>query len=282
MLHFAPIKENDLKRVSEGGIDNEVFFDKRSISSESNCAGYDGNELIMCQQQQQSPILWDSKEIEKTLTGQANNAEEILNMIKNTKCTELVLAPSDVQLALLYCSLNGYLEYVSYFLDHCDVDPNCCDSRGRTSLHFACYRGNAYIAKVLLDHGADPNRWDAKKQVTPLHCAASAKSVECILLLLKRKAHINIGLERHSALHFAIERDAVECCEVLLKYGANPNTPQVYTETPLHTACAQGFTKCVELLLNHDADVRSQYGESKMTALHLGKHHIYILLSFSS
>ncbi|XP_037890056.1 transient receptor potential channel pyrexia [Glossina fuscipes] len=268
------IIENDLKRISESGIDNDVFFDKRSISSESNCAGYDGNELIMCQQQQ-APTLWDSKEIEKTLS-QANNAEEILNMIKNTKCTELVIAQSDVQLALLYCSLHGYLEYVSYLLDHCDIDPNCCDSRGRTPLHFACYRGNAYIAKVLLDHGADPNCWDAKKQVTPLHCAASAKSVECILLLLKRKAHINIGLERHSALHFAIERDAVECVEVLLKYGANPNTPQVYTETPLHTACAQGFTKCVELLLNHDADVRSQYGESKMTALHLAAENDYV------
>uniref|UniRef100_A0A1A9WB91 Ion transport domain-containing protein n=1 Tax=Glossina brevipalpis TaxID=37001 RepID=A0A1A9WB91_9MUSC len=271
------IIENDLKRISESGIDNEVFFDKRSISSESNCAGYDGNELIMCQQQQQqqAPILWDCKEIEKNLN-QINNAEEILNMIKSSKCSELAVIPSDIQLALLYCTLKGCFEYVSYLLEHSDIDPNCCDSRGRTPLHFACYRGEAYIAKVLLDHGADPNRWDGKKEVTPLHCAASAKSVECILLLLKRKALINIGLERRSPLHFAIERDAVECVEVLLKYGANPNTPQVYTETPLHTACAQGYAKCVELLLNHDADVRSQYGESKMTALHLAAENDYV------
>jgi len=52
------------------------------------------------------------------------------------------------------------------------VDPNVADSRGRTPLHFACCRANALIAKVLLDYGADPNRWDAKKEVTSLHCAA--------------------------------------------------------------------------------------------------------------
>jgi len=96
--------------------------------------------------------------------------------------------------------------------------------------------------------------------------------VECILLLLRRKANINIGIERRSALHYAIDGNAVDCVETLLKYGADPNTPQVYTETPLHTASASGFSKCVELLLNHNADVRSQFGEGKVTALHLGKN----------
>lgn len=192
-------------------------------------------------------------------------------MVKTGTFTDLVSASNDAQLALLYCALYGCVEHIGYLLDHCGSEPNCCDSRGRTPLHFACCRGNAHIAKVLLDRGADPNRWDAKNEVTPLHCAASAQSVECILLLLKRKAHINIGLEKRSALHFAIDRNAIECVEILLKYGADPNTPQVYTETPLHTACALGFAKCVELLLSHGADVRSQFGEGKLTALHLGK-----------
>lgn len=89
--------------------------------------------------------------------------------------------------------------------------------------------------------------------------------------MLRRKANINIGINRRSALHYAIDGNAVDCVEILLKYGADPNTPQVYTETPLHTACASGFTKCVQLLLNHNADVRSQFGEGKVTALHLGE-----------
>lgn len=270
---FTPVKENDLKRNSEcGGIDNEAYYDdKRSISSESNSDAIfsdEAHEIFVLQQQNQ--ILWENQEIEDTL-GQANNSAEVLLMVKTGTFTDLVSASNDAQLALLYCSLFGCVEHISYLLDHCGSDPNCCDPRGRTPLHFACCRGNAHIAKVLLDRCADPNRWDAEKEVTPLHCAASAKSVECILLLLKRKAHINIGLEKRSALHFAIDRNAIECVETLLKYGADPNTPQVYTETPLHTACALGFTKCVELLLTHGADVRSQFGEGKLTALHLGK-----------
>ena len=274
LLIFTPTKENDLKRNSESGIDNEVFYDKRSISSESNSDGIfsdEAHEILLTQQQ--NKVLWDSQEIEETLA-QSNNAAQVFVMVKTGTFTELEPESNDAQLALLYCSLYGCVEQISYLLDHCGSNPNCCDSRGRTPLHFACCRGNAHIAKVLLDRGADPNCWDAEKEVSPLHCAASAKSVECILLLLKRKAHINIGLEKRSALHFAIDRNAVECVETLLKYGADPNTPQVYTETPLHTACALGYTKCVELLLSHAADVRSQFGEGKLTALHLGKFYI--------
>lgn len=271
LLFFTLPKENDLKRNSDsGGIDNEVYYE-RSISSESNSDTIfsdEAHEILVWQQQHQ--VLWDSKEIEETLS-QLNNAVNVAQMVKTGTLTDLISASNDAQLALIYCSIYGCAENISYLLDHCGSDPNCCDPRGRTPLHFACCRGNSHIAKILLDRGADPNRWDGKKEVTPLHCATSAKSIECILLLLRRKAHINIGLEKRSALHFAIDRNAIECVETLLKYGADPNTPQVYTETPLHTACALGFTKCVELLLSHGADVRSQFGEGKLTALHLGK-----------
>ncbi|KNC24063.1 Transient receptor potential channel pyrexia [Lucilia cuprina] len=270
------IIENDLKRNSESGIDNEVFYDRRSISSESNSDALFSNETHeIFVTQQQNKVLWDSMEIEDTLA-EANNATEVLHMVKTGTFTDLEPASSDAHLALIYCSIYGCVEHVSYLLDHCGSDPNCSDPRGRTPLHFACCRGNAHIAKVLLDRGADPNRWDGEKEVTPLHCAASARSVECILLLLKRKAHINIGLENRSALHVAIDHNAIECVETLLKYGADPNTPQVYTETPLHTACALGYTKCVELLLSHGADVRSQFGEGKLTALHLAAENDYV------
>lgn len=103
----------------------------------------------------------------------------------------------------------------------------------------------------------------------------SAGSTECILLLLKRGAQINVGIERRSALHFAIDRNAVDCVEILLKYGANANTPQVFTETPLHTACALGHKEIVKMLLDAGADVRSQFGKQRLTALHLGTIKIF-------
>ncbi|XP_034482338.1 transient receptor potential channel pyrexia [Drosophila innubila] len=270
------IIENDLKWQSESeAADMDLLFDKRSISSEANSDAVFSNEAHeIFARQQQNQVLWQPQEIDETLSA-LPNAVHILEMVKSACFLELLIDPSDCNLALICCSIYGSVENVIYLLTHYDADPNFADNRGRTSLHFACCRANAPIAKVLLDRGSDPNRWDAKKEVTPLHCAASSKSVECILLLLRRKANINIGIERRSALHYAIDGNAVDCVEILLKYGADPNTPQVYTETPLHTASASGFTKCVELLLNHNADVRSQFGEGKVTALHLAAENDY-------
>ncbi|KAH8297826.1 hypothetical protein KR054_011149 [Drosophila jambulina] len=272
------IIENDLKWNSESdqAADVDLLLDKRSISSEANSAGVFSDEAHeIFARQQQNQILWELEEIEETLSA-TPRAKHVLELVRSGCFLELMADSSDCSLALLCCSVFGSVENIQYLLSHYNADPNAADSRGRTPLHFACCRANAPIAKVLLDHGSDPNRWDAKKEVTSLHCAASSKSVECILLLLRRKANINIGIEKRSALHYAIDVNAVECAEILLKYGADPNTPQVYTETPLHTASAAGFAKCVQLLLDHNADVRSQFGEGKVTALHLAAENDYV------
>lgn len=91
--------------------------------------------------------------------------------------------------------------------------------------------------------------------------------------MLKRGALINAGIEKRSPLHFAVEKNALKCVELLLDNGANPNTPQVYTETPLHVAAALGHIESMEMLLKYGADVRSQYGKKRLTALHLGKYY---------
>ncbi|XP_043070539.1 transient receptor potential channel pyrexia isoform X2 [Drosophila grimshawi] len=267
------IIENDLKWQSESETaDMDLLFDKRSISSEVNSDAVFSNEAHeIFARQQQNQILWQPQEIEETMCA-VPNGRHIFDVVKSGGFLELMIEPSDCNLALLCCALYGNVENVMYLLTHYNADPNTSDSRGRTPLHFACCRANAPIAKIMLDRGSDPNRYDNKMEVTPLHCAASSKSVECILLLLRRKANINIGINRRSALHYAIDGNAVDCVEILLKYGADPNTPQVYTETPLHTACASGFSKCAQLLLNHNADVRSQFGEGKVTALHLAEN----------
>lgn len=103
----------------------------------------------------------------------------------------------------------------------------------------------------------------------------SAGNTECIQLLLRNGAQLNAGIERRSPLHYAVERNHVKCVQTLLQYGANPNTPQVYTETPLHVAAYLGFEQCIRLLLDHGADVRSQFGKRRATALHLAVEEDY-------
>ena len=100
-------------------------------------------------------------------------------------------ASVDANLALLCSAVYGCPENITYLIDQLAAEPDCKDLRGRTPLHFACCRGNAQIAKVLLDRGADPNQWDGRKEVTPLHCAARlAINLVCIFLGSLKKGNL--------------------------------------------------------------------------------------------
>lgn len=59
---------------------------------------------------------------------------------------------------------------------------NCNKFYFRTCLHLSCLVDQVECVKILLEHGADPNVWDSltDKKATPLHCAASAKSLSCV------------------------------------------------------------------------------------------------------
>lgn len=108
--------------------------------------------------------------------------------------------------------------------------------------------------KLLLDHGAHPNTWDSSTETkaTPLHCAASAKSLACVKVnrtipkmkvdpvniyvniyvyffqvLIAHGADVNAGLSDRSPLHYAVLSDAPEVVKELLEAGACPDTPQV-------------------------------------------------------
>jgi ankyrin repeat protein len=60
----------------------------------------------------------------------------------------------------------------------------------------------------------------------------------------------------------------LEVVELLLRYGANPNTRHLDGKTPLHFAAEEGHVAVVELLLQHGADPSSQ-DEDGNAALHL-------------
>lgn len=64
------------------------------------------------------------------------------------------------------------------------------DAMGYTALHVAAVHGHFAVAKILLEHGADPNsRTDAG--VTPLHAAAEYGHGRIVELLLVHGAEVN-------------------------------------------------------------------------------------------
>jgi ankyrin repeat protein len=57
---------------------------------------------------------------------------------------------------LFRVAINGDLEGVKRVVIDCGLDPNARNNIGSTPLHDAAYRCRVDVARVLLDHGADP------------------------------------------------------------------------------------------------------------------------------
>lgn len=149
------------------------------------------------------------------------------NVLFNIFISVIIIGSEDVNTALLLSIFLGRNDYIYKLTSNFYADVNASDNKGRTALHWTCTFNNPYATKILLNYGAEINQWDNAKKFTPLHCAASVGSIQCIELLIKRGVQINAGIEKRSALHLAIEKSFVNCVEILLKNGANPNTPQV-------------------------------------------------------
>ncbi|XP_033106628.1 ankyrin repeat domain-containing protein 54-like [Anneissia japonica] len=87
-----------------------------------------------------------------------------------------------------------------------EVNPNRCDDKGRTALHFASSKGSQAIVQLLLNHGADPNKIDVIGN-TPLHLAAIGSHIGTVLTLLQNRADAH-ALDRsgRTPIHLASMR----------------------------------------------------------------------------
>lgn len=75
-----------------------------------------------------------------------------------------------------------------------------------------------------------------------------------------------------SELFSAVRKNDVKLLAELLKPGNQSNEIDVDGRTPLHHACIQGFIECINLLLQHGANILAK-DNSGQTALHLAAHY---------
>ena len=98
--------------------------------------------------------------------------------------------------------------------------------RKRTLLHKAAQIGDHRICELLIDHGADVNKKDARKQ-TPLWVAAE---------------------EGHK-----------DICEVLIQNGASVNEEDATEKTPFWIAARKKHEDVCKILIDHGAGISDKY-----------------------
>jgi ankyrin repeat protein len=172
------------------------------------------------------------------------------------------------------------LDLARSLLKHC-TDVNIRTTNEWTLLHAAAFWGRLEIARMLLDHGANP-KVENKEGETPLYlvsrgtCNSTEHVVGIARLLLERGVDVNAREKsnvKFTPLHTAAFRGRLELAKVLLGHGANANAVSEGGETPLHLVSRGEYdsqehgVSIARLLLEHcvDLDAQTKYHQ---TALH--------------
>ncbi len=139
------------------------------------------------------------------------------------------------------------------------ADPNEVDPiTGGTALSVAVSFNNFESAKLLLEHGADPNlpgTWGVPPLVIPPLNYGAPQTQPIIELLLDHKADITVQDTAHqTALHRAAEAGNLPLLERLIAAGADIDAMSDYG-TAWHIALRNGHVPVADALIRAGADV---------------------------
>ncbi|KAJ9595486.1 hypothetical protein L9F63_013308, partial [Diploptera punctata] len=144
----------------------------------------------------------------------------------------------------------------------------------KTPLHLAVEYGNAEIAKILLNFGAQPRVKDCDGN-TSLHLAVIEGNYQCVEAVLNySKDPSSLPLddfndEGYAPMHLCALRGKVKECRLLLNKGADVNLKDARSgRTPLFHAVEANSGELVQLLLEADANTNEPNfaGHTPLTA----------------
>ena len=160
-------------------------------------------------------------------------------------------------------------------LENCIIDSNqnyhVFPDRGSTPLMIACCHDNMQMVQLLLEHGADPNIQNNRKQTALMYACRNTKMLRA---LVSYNADCNIrdfchqtavfwtcrvgnvqGLELfigEDKSYYTTNRESVQA--TVGKHLINVNCQNIDGLTPLHVACYEGHLHVIERLLEAKAD----------------------------
>ena len=176
--------------------------------------------------------------------------------------------------SILYYSIKfKYNDITSYFLEENKHSTgislfHCRDNKGKTILNYAIKYKNIDIVKSILDIQGNPNIKDRDGN-NSLHDAVYSKDIEIIKLIILNMTDINASTSTgETALHISTNFEMEDVCKLLLKGKTDPNIQEYnYEFTPLHYAVTIGNVNITRMLLEFGINPNTQdiYGN---TALH--------------
>ena len=136
------------------------------------------------------------------------------------------------------------------------VDVNAPQGDGSTALHWAAYRDDAEMVKMLIAAGANVKAATREGAITPLFMACANGDAAMVGALLAAGADPNsVKSNGTTALMIAAESGGVDAVKMLVDRGANVNAKEAaHGQTALMFAAAQNRDGVVRLLLGRGAD----------------------------
>ncbi|MEI8291599.1 MAG: ankyrin repeat domain-containing protein, partial [Verrucomicrobiota bacterium] len=137
------------------------------------------------------------------------------------------------------------------------------NSRASSVMDFfgAIQAGRESEALAMLENDTNLVRVAYNFNKYPLLEAAAAGDVKLVKRMLELGADINFqgdtmmsGNSQSTALHWAVQRNHLEVCRVLLEAGADPNRMEFGSQTPLHMAFNENREDIAGLLLDYGAE----------------------------
>lgn len=136
------------------------------------------------------------------------------------------------------------------------ADVNLADLSGRTPIFYAVEQNKADALRTLISLGADVNAQD-NNGVTPLMRASAKNRQDCVDILLKQK-NINADLkdfQGRTAITYSVYAEEVAPAQALLKAGADINTRDSASNTPLMGAIKAKNDRMALFLIQQGADL---------------------------
>lgn len=192
-----------------------------------------------------------------------NNQQELADWLvtKGALIDESKLAYLD----FLNAIKNGNLSKVQQHIAE-GIDINQKDNQDKTTLMWSAQLNQPKITKCLIEHGVELNIID-NSAWTALSYASFYDSVQCFELLIAAGANPNDQPNYARSLINACRKNQLAMAKILLEKGAYIDSVDTRQQTSLALAASKGYIELVELLLQYkpNLEIPTEKGSSALS-----------------